>query len=413
VTVHFFLHAAISIPITRLDRFIEESPALSGFRAADFLGGRSAATSAPARALERVAAPLRGESALLAEVATLPAPDALARLRARVPAFRAALDRYLDEHGTGVLGRYDFTVPTLAEQPAALIPALLRFAAAPPDEVERALAASARRVEEAAARLRDPEREARFRSLVFAAARAYAVRDDNVQITFNEAFGLGRLALREAGRRLAGRGALADADDVFFLSVDEILAALRGEAGRLLDDAWRRRRQGEAAARTPPPRFLGRPTRPIRFDGLPPEAREVTLALVRYMREIMAPPDVYAEQATTDTALRGVAAVPGRYTGTARVLNGEADFHRLAAGDVLVCAMTSPAWAAVLPLAGALVTDHGGVLSHAAVIAREFGIPAVVATRHGTRFIPDGARVAVDGDSGTVLILGQSGAETS
>jgi pyruvate,water dikinase len=73
---------------------------------------------------------------------------------------------------------------------------------------------------------------------------------------------------------------------------------------------------------------------------------------------------------------------------------------------VLVCPITSPAWAAVLPLAGALVTDHGGVLSHPAVIAREFGIPAVVATGHATRLIPDGATVEVDGDAGVVRIVG-------
>ena len=87
------------------------------------------------------------------------------------------------------------------------------------------------------------------------------------------------------------------------------------------------------------------------------------------------------------------------------MLNGEQDFDRLAPGDVLVCPITSPAWAPVLPLAGALVTDYGGVLSHPAVIAREFGIPAVVATRRGTALIPDGALVEVDGTSGVVRIL--------
>jgi pyruvate,water dikinase len=144
------------------------------------------------------------------------------------------------------------------------------------------------------------------------------------------------------------------------------------------------------------------------------------------MREILATPDVYLVDEsgvrspesgvrsqpsprlrTPDSGLvlPGVAAVRGRYTGIARVLSGEDDFDRLGHGEVLVCVMTSPAWAPVLPLAGALVTDHGGVLSHAAVIAREFGIPAVVATGRATHLIPDGATIEVDGNHGLVRVM--------
>ena len=103
--------------------------------------------------------------------------------------------------------------------------------------------------------------------------------------------------------------------------------------------------------------------------------------------------------------MRGLPASPGLYEGTARVLRGPQELERLRPGDVLVAPATSEAFNVVLPLLGALVTDHGGLLAHAAIVAREFGIPGVVGTREATRIIPDGARVRVDGRSGDVRVL--------
>jgi len=102
----------------------------------------------------------------------------------------------------------------------------------------------------------------------------------------------------------------------------------------------------------------------------------------------------------------GVPGSPGVYEGTARVLHGTHEFERLQSGDVLVAPVTSPAYNTVLPLLGAVVTDKGGALCHAAIVAREFGIPAVVGTVDGTTRIPDGAKVRVDGTAGTVTVLG-------
>jgi pyruvate,water dikinase len=101
-----------------------------------------------------------------------------------------------------------------------------------------------------------------------------------------------------------------------------------------------------------------------------------------------------------------VAASPGRYTGAVRVIRSESEFDRLRWGDVLVCPVTSPVWSVLFPSVGALVTDHGGALSHPAIIAREYRVPAVVATREGTTRLRDGQMVAVDGTTGTVEVLG-------
>ena len=86
-------------------------------------------------------------------------------------------------------------------------------------------------------------------------------------------------------------------------------------------------------------------------------------------------------------------------------MSGPADFHRLRPGDVLVTRTTSPTYNVVLPLLGAIVTDRGGALSHAAIVSREFGIPGVVGCRDATTRIRDGARVRVDGLSGTCELV--------
>lgn len=88
-----------------------------------------------------------------------------------------------------------------------------------------------------------------------------------------------------------------------------------------------------------------------------------------------------------------------------RVLRGEADFSKLQPGDVLVCPITSPAWSMLFPNVGALVTDTGGLLSHLAIIAREFHIPAVVATGNASALLRDDQLVRVDGTSGSVEVL--------
>ena len=111
-----------------------------------------------------------------------------------------------------------------------------------------------------------------------------------------------------------------------------------------------------------------------------------------------------------DSALvRGIAASPGRYTGTVRVIMSEHEFGKLQPGDVLVCPITSPVWSVLFSSVGALVTDSGGVLSHSAIIAREYRVPAVVATGNVTAVVRDGQSVTVDGGAGTVELVQEIG----
>jgi pyruvate,water dikinase len=106
----------------------------------------------------------------------------------------------------------------------------------------------------------------------------------------------------------------------------------------------------------------------------------------------------------TGDVLTGIGASAGRVTATARVLSGPADFARLQPGEVLVASITTPAWTSLFARAGAVVTDIGGPLSHSSIVAREYGIPAVLGTAVATRRVVDGQQVTVDGDQGLVYL---------
>jgi pyruvate,water dikinase len=137
-------------------------------------------------------------------------------------------------------------------------------------------------------------------------------------------------------------------------------------------------------------------------DGwLPPGAARVSRALHTVTDAIF-----HESVSGTDPGvLYGLGASRGTYDGPARVVLSPTELHPVRHGDVLVTTSTSPSFNVVLPVLGALVTDFGGTLSHAAIVAREFGIPAVVGTRDATRRIRDGTRVRVDGAAGEVRLL--------
>ena len=117
------------------------------------------------------------------------------------------------------------------------------------------------------------------------------------------------------------------------------------------------------------------------------------------------PGEVTAEVEMKRAALRGSAASRGQVTGTARILRSPDEGSKLQPGDILVCVMTTPAWTPLFAIAGGIVTETGGALSHPAITAREYGIPAVVALEGATTRIQDGQTITLDGSAGTVAIV--------
>jgi rifampicin phosphotransferase len=211
-----------------------------------------------------------------------------------------------------------------------------------------------------------------------------------------------RRAILAAGSLLAESGRLQTAAHLVEANWEELLALLDGrsapDAGEL---AARAQHRATAKVNALPP-FLGPPPEPPHStDGLPPAVARMMRAMGAAVDAIfkgrMAPPD--------QLAVRGIGASPGSYTGTARLIASPEDFGRLQQGDVLVAATTTESFNLVLPLVGAIVTDAGGLLSHAAIVSREFGIPSVVGCRDATQRIADGARVLVDGNAGSVVVV--------
>jgi phosphohistidine swiveling domain-containing protein len=247
------------------------------------------------------------------------------------------------------------------------------------------------------------ERE-RFEQALERAEEAYPVREDNEFYTHSAPLGLIRFGVLEMGRRLTERGQIGERDDVFFLEMDEARKALLDGGDQA---AVVRRRKGERAwvLAHPGPLTYGKdPGPPPNFSVLPAEARMAMEGVLWYLDRVFAQ-ELTRQAEEMDGALHGIPASAGKYRGIVRVIMNESEFGKLEAGDVLVCPITSPVWSVLFPSIGALVTDTGGILSHPAIIAREYRVPAVVATGRATRVLRDGQTVLVDGSAGTVEVM--------
>lgn len=260
---------------------------------------------------------------------------------------------------------------------------------------------SAARIAALRSKVPEPYRET-FDALVAEARAINRLRDERGVYTDGFAIGIGRRVVVELGRRLVARGLLRDESHAADLDVEEAIALLAGRAGPTLAEVERRVawRTTKTVADVPP--FLGgEPSGPPDPGVLPAYARRAARAVEAAINGI------FKESAAThtDTVIRGLSVNEGIYEGTARLIADVSEFERLQKGDVLITRSTAPYFNVVLPLLGALVTDRGGQLCHAAIVAREYGIPGVVGTREATERIPDGARVRVDGTRGEVTIL--------
>lgn len=304
--------------------------------------------------------------------------------------FRDFLDTYgRRSNGFGIAYR------SWIEDPSPALDNVRRFMSQPEDPYANLeQLAAAREAAVAAARKRFAEapedKRRRFETLLPAAQAAIVITEDHgFYIDFATNYEIRRVFV-EAGRRLAEAGALVDPDDVGMLELDEIVEAMRDPStARLRVLVGTRREEMERFGAVHPPEFLGarRPEGPPSND---PRAR--------FARRFYGP----ADAGLSDGLLRGAPGAPGTTRGVARLVLDLGSADKLAPGEILVTRTTSPAWTPLFAVAGAVVTDGGGALSHCAIVAREYGIPAVVGTMTGTVAISDGQLIEVDGNEGVV-----------
>ncbi|MDA8144448.1 MAG: PEP-utilizing enzyme [Thermaerobacter sp.] len=343
------------------------------------------------RALEDLAALARSEPAVRQALAAGSAAQVLARL-AGFPAgrvFWAGLESFLAEWGRRGGNNWGIDRPSWQEDPGPVLGSLRGILEAPPAPEGTLVAA-----DELLERLGDdPRREELASGLRLARVAAQVKEDHSFWIDFAAGHEV-RLLLLELGRRLSEAGALETADDVFRLTLGEL-----DQTVQTLED----RRELVAARRAEEDEF--RTVTPPKTLGTPPAGAGPSHPLLRVMAKVFGG----RPQAATADLLPGTPASPGKLRGTARVLRSPAEAGRLRPGEVLVAPTTTPSWLPLFAAAAAVVTDVGGVLSHAAVVAREFGIPAVVGTGCATSILVDGRPVEVDGDAGVVRLLRAGG----
>ncbi len=308
--------------------------------------------------------------------------------------FTGRLTEHLNRFGHAVYD-LDFAKSVPAEAPASLLETLKYFVVGQGrNPYERQAAATAAREQAAESLLvrLSGLRLRLFRRVLRWAQRSAPQREDALADV-----GLGwpvlRRILREAGRRMVAAGGIAECDEVFWLKWEEVEAAAGLlDAGQAAEDYRRamaeRRETWRREHGVTPPVVL-----PVKGG-----ARFFGLDLSRWM-------PARSSQAASST-IRGIGASPGRVTGPACVIHGPEEFDRMKPGDILVANITTPAWTPLFAMASGIVTDVGGPLSHSSIVAREYGVPAVLGTGVATHRIRSGQHITVDGDGGVVTLGG-------
>lgn len=303
------------------------------------------------------------------------------------PDWNARFTEHLDRYGH-VVYNLDFASPVPADHPGPLLDTLRMYLNGQGGDPHERQRRSAERRDQAGAALLgrlDPARRAVVGRLLHAAQATGPVREDALA-DIGLAWPAMRRILLELGHRLTGAGVLDGPDDVFWLRISELRAAALDGVLDPLGDAveqrralWRGRRRAQAPQMLPvAPAWIERALEPFMPSG---------------------------DQNQRGDVIRGIGASAGTVTAPARILTDPADVGRMQSGDVLVARMTTPAWTSLFAMASAVVTDVGGPLSHSSIVAREYGIPAVLGTGVATARLVDGRPVRVDGDAGTVTLL--------
>ena len=391
LSLHFHLAIPYSVGLRDLARVCEE---LLGWNLQKTVGLLQGLSRTAAAATDELAAIVRrarpgSETHRLLQSRV---PDVLQRLDHVDPAIAGDLRAYLQFWGLRPLGS-EPGCPTVSEQPqlfADAIADVLNEDAPNHPAGRQALKDQARQ------QLTGPARQ-RFDSALQYAERVYPLREDNVILTDQLPVGLLRRAALEAGRRLVSSNLLDRAEDAVMLTANELRAAI--QSGHDVRGAVSRHKAEHAWVRANPgPMTYGpEPGRTPDLRGLPTPARRINDALLWAIEQELAPPPK-----ADGHSIAGLGVSAGVYRGRVRVITTPEQLHTLRQGEVLVCPFTSSAWMMVFRRAGALVADTGSVLSHTAIVAREFGLPAVVGVGNGTSSFTTGDEVIVDGAAGRV-----------
>ena len=395
--IHFYTVFPMLVSMSLFDDFYSEllggDDAYAPFR---LLQGQDNMSLVADRALYALSRRARASAEVMRVLETAAPSEVVAELGASDDgrAVLAELDAFLEEHGHRSSTFLNVSAPSWIEAPAPLIAALQDAVTQPERDFDAELAALAEERERLTIEARErlvgfPEAvQAQFELLLDAARQGIVLQEDhNYWIDTHVIYEVRRVVL-ELGRRLAANGGLESPEDVFHLRVeelDDLSADLRAIVAERLAEM-------EAFSHVASPPVIG--SLP---PGAPPDdpiSRAVIKMFGGHPRE-SATPDVFY----------GMPGSPGVARGRVRVLRTLAEGEALEHGEILVAETTAPPWTPLFARAAAIVTDAGGILSHCAVVAREYSIPAVVGTKRATAVLRDGQLIEVDGTNGSVRIV--------
>ena len=301
--------------------------------------------------------------------------------------WRRALEVHLDRFGHQ-LSSFDPLLPTLADDPRPVltaVQALLGGKESPSERQKRMEAERQKAIAEAEKRL-SPRQRQEFHRVLETARQAARTREDalfDVGLAWTP---MRRIAL-ELGRRLAEKGIIATAEDVFWLHLEEILTALTSPipVDVLTAQVAGRQAENKLWSQSSAPYLL-------------PEGSKPSF----WWKWIFPTPELNHQ--VDARTLAGLGVSPGKVTAVARVIRSLEEAQRLNPGEILVTRTTTPAWTPLFARISGLVTDLGGPLAHGSIVAREYGIPAVMGVGNATQSIREGDTITVDGTAGRVLL---------
>ena len=398
-----YLHHLYNVPaLLPVGDFFVHAQQWTGRSAIEFLGllqGATPISRGSADELDRLARAIRADSRAHALIASPnPAGDVLASLSELSGEISTALSAYLRFVGYRPVNGEDVGEPYVLEMPEVLLGAIR--SAVEGVNVGPTRDVLARRTAEARDGVPKPHRSA-FDELLAEARTMYRLRDERGLFCDLWAEGLTRRAILAAGKPLAENGRIAYPTHLVEAGYDEMRSLIQHDDGPSAEElAQRARYRAEVSFVDAPPMLGAEPGAPLPAEWLPPAAARMERALGAAIEALFMAPEARSEA----RKVYGLGVSPGVYEGSARLVRGTQDFAHIKKGDILVTKATTAAFNTVLPLLGAIVTDRGGLLSHAAIVSREYGIPAVVGCTDATARISDNARVCVDGKAGEAVI---------
>lgn len=319
--------------------------------------------------------------------------------------FKEELDQFLEAEGDRPADSFEFE-PTWREMPEMLVGIIKGLMDSDDNTTESTdfQAYRLRRINELRSTLTGEKRE-EFDTWLEFAEQAQPLSEIHDYLLMNVPLSHARYDAIEAGRRLVQEGILNCSEDTLFLYREELLSALRRECdlASLKELVAERKAEHTKNFSLVPPQTIGRIPAEPPWSVFPPLVAEAGKILTKQTSLREAPQG--AEALSPERELFGTPGSPGVAEGPVRIIHTAEEFYLLQEGEVLVCPLTTPTWTVLFPHVAALVTDSGGMLSHAAIVSREYRLPSVVGTINGTKILQNGQRVRVDGAAGKIKVL--------